>query len=221
MTWALKDSAPLGGSFLESPATLPRRISLTDTFLTLKPTLSPGRPSTSCSWCISTDLTSVVTPAGAKVTTIPAIGISHNKLIGRTFERLTLDGTSLHTTDRHSSNTTNLVNVLKRQTERLVSRTTWWVNGINSLKKSLASSLGLGFLLPTLVPWTVGGWLDHIVTIETRDGDKWDVLRIVADLLDKVGGFLNNFVVTILGPLGGVHLVDGDNELFDTEGIGE
>src|SRR6201992_809025 len=73
MTWALKDSAPLGGSFLESPATFPRRISLTETFLTLNPTLSPGRPSTSCSWCISTDLTSVVTPAGAKLTTMPAL----------------------------------------------------------------------------------------------------------------------------------------------------
>src|ERR1700761_1783839 len=73
MTWALKDSAALGGSFLESPATLPRRISLTETFLTLKPTLSPGRPSVSCSWCISTDLTSVVTLAGAKVTTMPAL----------------------------------------------------------------------------------------------------------------------------------------------------
>ena len=52
ITCALKDSAPLGGSVLESPATLPRRISFTDTFLTLKPTLSPGRPSTSCSWCL-------------------------------------------------------------------------------------------------------------------------------------------------------------------------
>jgi len=59
----------LGGSFLESPATLPRRISLTETSLTLNPTLSAGTPSTSCSWCISTDFTSVVTLAGAKVTT--------------------------------------------------------------------------------------------------------------------------------------------------------
>src|SRR2546421_5530938 len=75
MTCALNESAPLGGSFLESPATLPRRTSLTETFLTLKPTLSPGRPSTSCSWCISTDLTSVVTLAGAKVMTMPALMI--------------------------------------------------------------------------------------------------------------------------------------------------
>merc|ERR1712048_71931 len=73
VTWALKFLHSLAGSFLESEATLPRRISLTETFLTLKPTLSPGRASGRDSWCISTDLTSVVTLAGAKVTTMPGL----------------------------------------------------------------------------------------------------------------------------------------------------
>ena len=71
LTWAVKLDAARGGSFLTLPATFPRRISMTDTFLTLKPTLSPGRASDSDSWCISTDLTSVVTLLGAKVTTVP------------------------------------------------------------------------------------------------------------------------------------------------------
>ena len=43
MTWALKDAASLAGSFFESEQTLPRRMSLMDTFFTLKPTLSPRR----------------------------------------------------------------------------------------------------------------------------------------------------------------------------------
>merc|ERR1719498_36876 len=73
MTWAKKVLAPLGGSFLESPHTLPRRMSLTDTFFTLKPTLSPGTGSGSDSWCISTDLTSVVIWTGAKVQTMPGL----------------------------------------------------------------------------------------------------------------------------------------------------
>merc|ERR1712021_190305 len=73
MTWALKVLASLAGSFLESEATLPRRMSLTDTFLTLNPTLSPGPASGRDSWCISTDLTSVVTFDGAKVTIIPGL----------------------------------------------------------------------------------------------------------------------------------------------------
>ncbi|TNN51962.1 hypothetical protein EYF80_037869 [Liparis tanakae] len=61
---------PMGGSFLLSPATLPRRMSLTDTFLMLNPTLSPGWASVRASWCISTDFTSVDRLQGAKVTTM-------------------------------------------------------------------------------------------------------------------------------------------------------
>lgn len=37
----------------------------------MNPTLSPGIASYKASWCISTDLTSVETPYGAKITTIP------------------------------------------------------------------------------------------------------------------------------------------------------
>jgi len=59
------------GSFLESEQTNPLLISLTEIFLTLNPTLSPGRASTKASWCISTDLTSVVIADGAKVTLVP------------------------------------------------------------------------------------------------------------------------------------------------------
>ena len=75
VTCALNSSVSLGGSFLESPATFPRRISLTETFLTLKPTLSPGLASSSAVWCISTDFTSVVTFTGANVTIIPALSV--------------------------------------------------------------------------------------------------------------------------------------------------
>ena len=71
-TWAVNMVASLAGSFLESDATKPRLSSLTDTFFTLKPTLSPGCASGSDSWCISTLFTSVVRPLGAKMTTMPA-----------------------------------------------------------------------------------------------------------------------------------------------------
>jgi len=132
-----------------------------------------------------------------------------------------LDDTGLDTADWYSSNTANLVDILKRKAERLVGRTRWWVDGINSLEEGLAGGLGLGLLLPSLVPWAVGGVVDHVVTVEARDGDEWDVLGVVADLLDEVGGLLDDLVEAVLGPLGGVHLVDGDDELLDTEGVGK
>uniref|UniRef100_A0A6N2LSH8 Uncharacterized protein n=1 Tax=Salix viminalis TaxID=40686 RepID=A0A6N2LSH8_SALVM len=70
ITWEVKLAASFAGSSFEFEATKPRFRSFTATFLTLNPTLSPGRASWSASWCISTDLTSVVSPVGPKVTTV-------------------------------------------------------------------------------------------------------------------------------------------------------
>jgi len=42
ITWAVKLEASFGGSSLALPQTFPLFISLTETPLTLKPTLSPG-----------------------------------------------------------------------------------------------------------------------------------------------------------------------------------
>jgi hypothetical protein len=47
------------------------------------------------------------------------------------------------------------------------------------------------------------------------------VLGVVADLLDETGGFLDDFVETLLRPLGSVHLVDSNDELLDTKSVGE
>lgn len=132
-----------------------------------------------------------------------------------------LDNTGLNTADWHRANTTDLVDILKRKTEGLVGRTRWWVDGVNGLKEGLTSGLGLGLLLPTLVPRAVGGGVDHVVTVETGDWDERNVLWVVADLLDETRGLLDDLVEALLGPLGGVHLVDGDDELLNTEGVGK
>jgi len=131
------------------------------------------------------------------------------------------DDTGLNTTDWHRANTSDLVDILKWETEWLVSWAGRWVDGIDGLEESLASNLGLGLLLPTFVPRAVRRWLNHVITIETRDWNEWDVLWVVSDLLDEVGGFLDDFVETILGPLGSVHLVDSNDELTDTQGEGK
>ncbi len=128
-----------------------------------------------------------------------------------------LDDTSLNTTDRHRSDTRDLVDILEGKTERLVGGTGRWVDGVNGFEQSLARGLAsLGLLLPTLVPRAVGRDVDHVVAVEPGDGDERNGLGVVADLLDEVGSLLDDFVETFLGPLGGVHLVDGDDELLDT-----
>ena len=80
----------------------------------------------------------------------------------------------------------------------LVGGTSGGLDGVNGLKEGLTGGLaGLGLLLPTLVPGAVGGGLKHVVTVESGDRNERNALGVVANLLDEVGGFLDNFVVTI------------------------
>lgn len=110
-----------------------------------------------------------------------------------------LNGTGFDSTDWHRSNTGDLVDVLERKSEWLVGWSRWGVDGVDGLKKGLAIGLaGLGLLLPTLVPWAVGGDVDHVVTVEAGDRNERDSLWVVADLLDEVGGLLDDFVESIL-----------------------
>lgn len=111
-----------------------------------------------------------------------------------------LDHTSFDTSDWYRANTADLVDILERQTEGFVGGAGWLVDGINGLEEGLAGGLGLRLLLPSLVPWAVGGNVNHVVTVEARDWDEGDVLGVVADLLDEVGRLLDDLVVTILGP---------------------
>jgi hypothetical protein len=136
-------------------------------------------------------------------------------------DHASLDDTTLNTTNRHRANTRNLVHILKRKTERLIGGTCRRLDSINSLEKGLARVFDLGLLLPAFVPWAVGGLVDHVVAVEARDGDKRHGLGVVANLLDEVGGLLDDFLESLLGPFGGVHFVDGDDELSNTQGEGK
>ena len=151
-------------------------------------------------------------------------GLDFSGYVGgsESYDHAGFDDTGLDTTDGHRANTGDLVDILKGKTEGLVGGTAGRVDGINSFEESLSAGLaGLGLLLPSLVPRSVGGDINHVVAVEAGDGDERNSLGVVADLLDKVGSLLDDFVESILGPLGGVHLVDGDDELLHTQGVGE
>ena len=94
-------------------------------------------------------------------------------------------------------------------------------DAVDGLEQGLASDLGLCLLFPSLIPWAVGGGFNHVVTVETGDRDERDGLGVVANFLDEVGSFLDDFVVASLGPFRGIHLVDRNDELADTEGVGK
>jgi len=135
-----------------------------------------------------------------------------------------LDLASLDTTDWDCSDTTDLVDILEWETEWLVVGAGWGNDGIQSLEHGLAGEFTLlDLLAPSLVPGHVGGGLDHVVAVPSGDWDESNRLGVVADLLDVVGDLTADLLESLLGVwwLSGVHLVNSDDELLDTEGEGQ
>lgn len=99
----------------------------------------------------------------------------------------------------------NLVDILEGKAERLLNGTGWRLDRIDGFKECLSTSLsGLCFFVPALVPWAIGGDINHVVTVEARDRNKRNRFRVKSNFLDKIGSFFDNFFETILGPIGSI-----------------
>ena len=48
---------------------------------------------------------------------------------------------------------------------------------------------------------SLGGLLQHVVSVPPGNGNEGDGFGVVSNLFDEVGGFLDNFVETVLAPL--------------------
>ncbi len=77
-------------------------------------------------------------------------------------DHASLDDTSLNTTDGHCSDTTDLVDILERKTERLVGRANRGLDGIDGVEEGLTlADTSLSLLGPTLVPWHATKMLEY------------------------------------------------------------
>jgi len=123
-----------------------------------------------------------------------------------------LEDTSLDTSNWDGTDTRNLVDILEWETKWLVGWAVWCLDLVKCLEKAW-----------TLVPWHVRRHFHHVVTLETRAGDKWDLLWFETNLLEATDQIRFNFLVTSLVVLDGlgVHLVHKDNHLLDTKSKGE
>merc|ERR1712110_522262 len=135
-----------------------------------------------------------------------------------------LDDTGLHTTHGDCSNTPDFVDILEGQPEGLVSGPGGGNDRVKGLEEGHAAGLALLPLhVPSLVPGHVLGSLDHVVSVPSRDGDERNSNRVVSNLLDEVLDLFLDLLKPGLavGGLSGVHLVASNDELLDTEGVGE
>merc|ERR1719432_705938 len=135
-----------------------------------------------------------------------------------------LDDAGFDTANGDCSDTANFVDVLEGKTEGLVGRAGGGQDVVKSLKKGSAGTFAF-FALdgPSLEPGHLGGGLQHVVSVPSGDGDEGNGDWVVTDLLDVAGNFLLDFLVAVLAVwgFGGVHFVDTNDELLDTQGVGE
>jgi len=128
-----------------------------------------------------------------------------------------LDDTSLDTANRDSANTTNFVDILKGKAKWFVGWTNWRLDGVDGFEESFAfNGTTLDLLGPTLVPWHVGRFLQHVVTMPAGNGYECDGLGVIADLFNEGRSLLYDLIEAVLTPLSRVHFVDGNNQLTDT-----
>jgi hypothetical protein len=55
--------------------------------------------------------------------------------------------------------------------------------------------------------------------VPARDRDESNGLGIISNLLDKVGSLLDDFIESAFRPFSSIHFVDGNDKLFDTQGV--
>ncbi len=98
------------------------------------------------------------------------------------------------------------------------------ISGLRKFKIKFTISFAFFALnSPSLVPGEVAGSLNHVVSVETRDGDEGNSDGVVTDLLDVAADFLLDFLITSLAErwLSGIHLVDTNNQLLDSQGVSQ
>jgi len=139
---------------------------------------------------------------------LDGLALSGDHVGGEGDDHAGLEHTGFDTADGYCSDTADLVDVLKGNSERLVIGTLGGDDGIESFDEA-----------GTLVPGQVGGLLHHVVAEPAGNGDEGDLLGVVTDLLEVSRDFLHDFVVTVLRPEDRlvVHLVDEHDHLLYTE----
>ena|SRR5579862_9333296 len=100
---------------------------------------------------------------------------------GKSDDHTGLDDTSFNSADWDCSDTTDLVDILEGKSEGFIGRSDGGLDGVDGFEESeTLGGTSLGLLGPTLEPGHVGGFLDHVVTVPSRDGNESNGLGVVS-----------------------------------------
>jgi len=145
-----------------------------------------------------------------------------------------LDGALFNTASEHITDTLDFVDTREWHAHLSGRVAGWWLDELfEAVKEGFHGDLIATALetaaddLNTLPPRHVGGFGDEVVTLPSGDWKDWEASidkgLLPSNFLKHVAHFVTDFVVALF-LVGGdiaVHLVDANNELFDTEKVDE
>mmetsp|Transcript_20854 Transcript_20854/g.51196 ORF Transcript_20854/g.51196 Transcript_20854/m.51196 type:complete len:247 (-) Transcript_20854:400-1140(-) len=134
------------------------------------------------------------------------------------------DGSLLNASSNDLTDSLNVVNIGNGESQWCFWEALGWTKEIiQCIHNGKSSHLLLGTQVggPALVPRSLVGLFDQVVSVETRVGNEWNLLGLVSNQLEHFGEFFLDFVETFLGPVARVHLVDAHNDLLHAEQIQE
>mmetsp|Transcript_16243 Transcript_16243/g.24077 ORF Transcript_16243/g.24077 Transcript_16243/m.24077 type:complete len:443 (+) Transcript_16243:82-1410(+) len=133
-----------------------------------------------------------------------------------------LEGSLLNGTADDLTNTLDVVNVGDGKTDRKLRVTLGCLDEVvQALNKSETSDglLGVDVGSPSLVPGSLIGLLDKVVSVESRVWDEGNLLWLEANHLKHLYEFVLDLSETTLVPAAGVHFVDSNNDLLNSEKV--
>ncbi|CAB4067134.1 unnamed protein product [Lepeophtheirus salmonis] len=104
-----------------------------------------------------------------------------------------IQNTVLNTTYGHCSNNSNFLDILKRETKRLVCGTSWGNDVVEGVQKG--GSRCISFLtsdFPSLLQ-ELGASFQHVVSVTSGDGNEGNCGGAATDILDVIRDFLLDF----------------------------
>lgn len=123
-----------------------------------------------------------------------------------------LQDSGFDSSDGDCSDTSDFVNILKWKSKGLVGGSLGGDNHVEGLEKG-----------GSRVPGGVGGFVNHVISVESGNGDEVDGFGLVSDFFQEGGEFSLDFFVSVLGETDGlfVHFVKADDHLFNSQSEGE
>jgi len=127
--------------------------------------------------------------------------------------------TGFDSSDWDCSNTSNFVYILQWKSQSFISWSGWWGNFIQCF---LEGDTWI-FWFVIIIPTQIRRFFNHVISLETGDRNERNIINFITDFFKIGWQFFLDFIISSFREFwfSGIHFVDSDNHLFDSESEGQ